>query len=90
MDFQFDQFSLLVVCLMGLIVFSAYSIRTVRKFGIAGYLRGLLFAAKAIIRAISKLVMGFISLMAASADPTGDEELSPWQNGKLPCQRLSD
>lgn len=68
MDFQFNQFALLVVCLIELIAFSAYSIRTVRKSGIAYYLRGLLFAGKAAIAAMSKLVFGFIDFLASSTD----------------------
>ena len=56
MNFQFGQVALFMACLIGLIVFSVYSIRTARKSGIAGYLRGLLFAVGTTIVAMSKLI----------------------------------
>jgi len=74
MNFQFDQFALLVVCLIGLIVFSAYSIRAVRKSGIVCYLRGLLFAVKATIAVMSKLVFGFVGFLASSADTSEEQD----------------
>ncbi|MEJ1337035.1 MAG: hypothetical protein RNU03_13610 [Candidatus Sedimenticola sp. (ex Thyasira tokunagai)] len=74
MDFQFDKFALLVACLIGLVVFSAYSIRAVRKSGIASYLRGLLFAVKATIAVMSKLIFGFVGFLASSADTSEEEE----------------
>ncbi len=74
MNFQFDQIALLMACLIGLIVFSAYSIRAVRGSGVGHYLRGLSFATKAIIRAISSLVMSFIGLLAGSVDTSREED----------------
>ncbi|MEW8052869.1 MAG: hypothetical protein AB2809_21135 [Candidatus Thiodiazotropha sp.] len=74
MDFQFDQFALFIVCLIGIVVFFVYSIRAVRRAGFTRYLSGLLFAVKATITAMSKLVMGFIGLLAASADTSEEEE----------------
>ena len=74
MDFQFGQLALFIVCLTGLIVFSVYGIRAVRKSGIACYLRGLSFAARGIIVAMSKLVIGFVGFLAASAKTAGANE----------------
>ncbi len=74
MDFQFDQLALFMVCLIGIVVFSAYSIRAVRKFGIARYLRGLLFAVKATIAVMSKLVFGFVGFLASSADTSKEQD----------------
>ncbi len=74
MDFQFYQFVLFIVCPIGLIAFSAYSVNTVRRFGIASYLGELLITAKAIIGTTSKLVMGFISLMTASSIASDEED----------------
>ncbi len=74
MDFQFGQLALFTVCLIGLIVFSAYSIRTARKSGIVCYLRGLLFAVSGTIVAMSKLLIGFVGFLASSADTSEEEE----------------
>ena len=74
MGFQFDQLALFIVCLIGLIVFSVYSIRAVRKSGIACYLRGLLFTVGTTIAAMSKLVIGFVGFLASSADTSEEEE----------------
>jgi hypothetical protein len=74
MGFQFNLLALFIVCLIGIIAFFAYSIRAVRRAGFIRYLSGLLFAVKATIAAISKLVMDFIGLLAASADTTEEEE----------------
>lgn len=74
MDFQFDQLALFMVCLIGIVVFFAYSIRAVRRAGFTRYLSGLLFAVKATIAAMSKLVMGFIGLLAASADTSEEQD----------------
>ena len=74
MNFQFDQVALFMACLIGLIVFSAYSVRTARKSGISCYLRGLLFAVSGTIVAMSKLVIGFVSFLASSADTSEEEE----------------
>ncbi|MCU7861869.1 MAG: hypothetical protein KZQ86_19030 [Candidatus Thiodiazotropha sp. (ex Lucinoma kastoroae)] len=76
MDFQFDQFVLFIVCLIGIAVFFAYSIRAVRRADFTRYLSGLLFAIKATIAAMSKLVMGFIGLLVAGADTSEEEEES--------------
>jgi len=73
MNFQFGQLALFIACLTGLIIFSVYSIRAVRKSGIACYLRGLLFAAGGTLAAMSKLVVGFVGFLASSAD-TSEEE----------------
>ncbi len=74
MDFQFDQLALFIVCLIGIIAFFAYSIRAVRKSGIACYLRGLLFAVKATIAVMSKLVLGFVGFLASSADTSEEQD----------------
>ena len=74
MNFQFDQVALFIACLIGLIVFSVYSIRTARKSGIACYLRGLLFAVSGTIVAMSKLLIGFVGFLASNADTSEEEE----------------
>ncbi len=74
MGFQFDQFALFMACLIGIVVFFAFSIRAVRRVGFTRYLSGLLFAVKATIAAMSKLVMGFIGLLATSADTTEEQD----------------
>ena len=74
MEFQFNQFSLFLVCLVGLIALSAYCVRTVRRVRIARYLRGLLFAVKAIIRGMIKLIMGFVGLLAESAVTSEEDD----------------
>jgi len=73
MSFQFSQLALHAVFFIGLIAFSAYLVMTARRYGVIRYLRGLLFAAKAIIGIMSKLVVGLVGLLAASA-VTSDEE----------------
>ncbi|MCU7870988.1 MAG: hypothetical protein KZQ98_21065 [Candidatus Thiodiazotropha sp. (ex Lucinoma borealis)] len=45
-----------------------------RRAGFTRYLSGLLFAVKATIAAMSKLVMGFIGLLAASADTSEEQD----------------
>ena len=74
MDFQINQFALFMACFIGLIAFSAYSVRTVRRTGVARYLWSLLLSVKTIIGAISKLVMGFVGFLASSADTSEEEE----------------
>lgn len=74
MNFQFGQVALFMACLIGLIVFSVYSIRTARKSGIAGYLRGLLFAVGTTIVAMSRLITEFVGFLASSADTSEEEE----------------
>ncbi len=74
MDFQFGRLALFIACLTGLFVFSVYSIRTVRKSGIVCYLRGLLFAARVTLVAMSKLVIGFIGFLAASTKTSDTSE----------------
>lgn len=76
MEFQFGRLALLIVCLTGLIVFSVYSIRTVRKSGIVCYLRGLLIAARVAFAALSKLVIGFVDFLAASAKISDTQDAS--------------
>ena len=68
MDFQISRLAFFIACLAGLIAFSVYSIRAVRRSGIACYLRGLLIIASRSFAAMSKLITGFIGLLAASAD----------------------
>jgi len=72
MDFQINQFSLLMAGFIGIVAFSAYSVRTVRRISIARYLWNLLLAAKTIIGAISKIVMGFVGLLATSTVTSED------------------
>ncbi|MCP5409769.1 MAG: hypothetical protein H6963_10785 [Chromatiaceae bacterium] len=74
MDFQFGRLALFMACLTGLIVFSVYSIRAVRKSGIACYLKGLLFAVGATLAALHKLIIGFVGFLAASAKTSGANE----------------
>ena len=74
MEFQFNPFALFMLCLIGLIAFSVYRVRTMHRSGITRHLRGLLFAVKAIIRAMSKLVISFVGLLAASADTSEEED----------------
>ncbi len=74
MDIHFVQLALFIVCLIGLIVFSAYSVRAVRGSGVRRYLRGLLFAVTAAVAAMSKLVIGFVGFLASSADTSEEEE----------------
>ena len=74
MGFQINQFAPFIACFIGLIVFSAYSVRTVRRSGLARYLAGLLFSAKIIVGVMGKLVMSFINLMAASAVTSEEED----------------
>ena len=74
MGFQFDQLALFIVCLIGILTFFAYSIRAMRRVGFTRYLSGLLFVSKATIAAMSKIVMGFIGLLAASADTSEEQD----------------
>ncbi len=74
MDFQFNQFALVIVGLIVLIAFSVYSIRAVHRAGFSHYLRSLLFAGKTIIHTINKLVMGVVGLLASSAVTSEEEE----------------
>jgi hypothetical protein len=74
MSFQINQFALFMACFIGLFAFSAYSIRTMRRTGIARYLWNLLLAVKIIVGAMSKLVMGFVGLLAASTVTSEDED----------------
>ncbi len=74
MDIHFVQLALIIFCLIGLIVFLAYSVRAVRKSGIACYLKGLLFAVGATLAALHKLVIGFVGFLAASAKTSGANE----------------
>ena len=74
MDFQFGQLALFTVCLIGIVAFFAYSIRAVRRVGFTRFLSGLLFAVNATIAAMSKLVMGFVGLLAASADTSEEQD----------------
>lgn len=67
MEYQYYQIALFMICLIVLIAFSGYSIRAVRRFGSVYYLRGLLFAVKTAARAISKITMSFIGLLATGA-----------------------
>ncbi len=76
MAIQFGQIALLVVFITGFMVFSVYSVKTARRFGIFRYLSGLLFLVTAIICVISKFAMSFIGLLDASAG-TSDEEDEP-------------
>jgi hypothetical protein len=76
MNFQINQFALFMAGFIGLIAFSAYSVRTVRRSDIARYLRGLLFAVKVIIRATAKLIIGFVGLLAASTVTSEDDDNS--------------
>ena len=83
MGFQFDQLALSIVCLIGSIIFFAYSIRAVHRAGFIRYLKGLLFVGNAIIHAISKIVMGFVGLLAVSADTSeeGDDTEEDYLTG---------
>ena len=74
MGFQINQFAMFMACIIGLIAFSAYSIRTVHRIGVAHYLWGLLIAVKTIVGAMSKLVVGFVGLLAASTVTSEDED----------------
>jgi hypothetical protein len=74
MGFQINQFALFMVCFIGLIAFSAYSIRTVRRTSIARYLWNLLLAVKKIVGTMSKVVMGFVGLLASYTDTSDEEE----------------
>ena len=74
MGFQINQFELFMACLIGLVAFSAYSVRTVRRIGVARFLWNLLLAVKTIVGVISKVVMGFVSLLAASTVTSEDED----------------
>ena len=74
MGFQINQFALFMACLIGLVAFSAYSVRTVRRIGVARFLWNLLLAVKTIVGVISKVVMGFVSLLAASTVTSEDED----------------
>lgn len=77
MDFQFNQLALFLVCPIGAFVLVAYSISAVRKAGFTRHLASLLFAVKATIAAMSKLVIGFIGVLATSADTFDEEEKDP-------------
>lgn len=74
MDFQINQFALFMACFIGIIAFSAYSVRAVRSIGIARYLWNLLLAVKTIVGAMSKIIMGFVGLLAASTVTSEDED----------------
>lgn len=74
MSFQINQFALFMACFIGLVAFSAYSVRTVRRIGVSRYLWGLLLTVKTIVGALSKLVMGFVGLLAASTVTSEDED----------------
>ena len=74
MGFQINQFELFMACLIGLVAFSAYSVRTVRRIGVARFLWNLLLAVKTIVGAMSKVVMGFVGFLASSADTSEEEE----------------
>ena len=74
MDFQFNQLALFIVCLIGIIAFIAYSIRAVRSAGFTGFLSGLLLIVKATIAVMIKLVFGFASFLASSADTSEEED----------------
>ena len=74
MGFQINQFALFMACFIGIIAFSAYSVRTVRRIGIARYLWNLLLTVKAIVSAMSKLVMGLVGLLASHIDTSDEEE----------------
>ena len=74
MGFQVNQFALFMACFIGIIAFSAYSVRTVRRIGIARYLWNLLLTVKAIVSAMSKLVMGLVGLLASHIDTSDEEE----------------
>ena len=74
MGFQINQFALFMACFIGLVAFSAYNISTVRRIGVTRYLWNLLLAVKTIVGAISKVVMGFVGLLAASTVISEDED----------------
>ena len=74
MDFQFGQLALFIVCLIGILTLFAHSIRAVRPAGFTRYLSGLLFAVKATIAVMSKLVFGFVGFLASSADTSEEQD----------------
>ena len=77
MGFQINQFALFMACFIGIVAFSAYSVRTVRRIGVARYLWNLLLAVKTIVGAMSKIIMGFVGFvgfLASSADTSEEEE----------------
>lgn len=74
MGFQINQFTLLMTCVIGLVAFSVYSVRTVRRIGVARHLWNLLNAVKTIVGAMSKLGMGFVRLLASHIDTSDEEE----------------
>ncbi|MCG7890181.1 MAG: hypothetical protein JAZ17_17810 [Candidatus Thiodiazotropha endolucinida] len=74
MGFQFSQFALFAAFIIGFIAFSAYNIRTARRIGFSRYLVASLCTAKAIIVAMSKLVIGVIGFLSSSADTSEEEE----------------
>jgi len=75
MDILFNQFTILTVSLIGLlVVFSTYSIKTIHRHGAIGYLSQLGRIGKAIAGALTKLIAGLIAFFAASADTSDEEE----------------
>ncbi|MCU7944494.1 MAG: hypothetical protein KZQ87_17640 [Candidatus Thiodiazotropha sp. (ex Cardiolucina cf. quadrata)] len=74
MDLQFFQFELFIVGLIGIVIFAAYSIKTIRRAGFIRYLGGLSFAVKAIITTMSKIAVGFIGVLSSSADTSKEED----------------
>lgn len=76
MDFQIGRLAFFIVCLTGLIVFSVYSIRAVRRSGIACYLRGLFIVARWSIVAMSKTVIGLVGFLASSAEDSDTQDVA--------------
>ena len=77
MSFQFSQFAVFAAFFIGLIAFSAYRVRTVRRSGIGRHIKGLLFAVKAAVGTMSRLVVGLVGLLATgvvTSEENGSEQ----------------
>ena len=73
MGLQINQFLLFMAFLIGLIAFSIYSVRTVRRTSVSRYLC-LLLAVKTIVGAMSTIVVDFVGLLASYIDTPDEEE----------------
>lgn len=74
MNFQFNQFALFMMCLIGLIVFSTYSIIAIRRIGVIAYFKTIGQAGKVITSTLVTFVASLVGLLASSAKTSDANE----------------